>query len=540
MSEYIYQPLTPDVDCIRLIELQPSDSEDAPLACRLVEVSFAQIPKYFALSYMWGDMSITKSILVDGKRFEVGESLFGALKYFRNGAYSLPIWADAICINQQDIPERNSQIRIMPHIYTRAETVLLWLYVSSSSQSQVTVDPSASSVEIEMLLTEFMDNKLSVHPYFQRVWVIQEIYKARGITVCSNDSRFSPMAWYDFIDKLKRIAEFSPGSTAPLTIAQELKNKYENSQNLLSLLQTYKESQCKDPRDKIYGFIGLASDCYGFPIDYAKSTYEVWRDTMVFMSWNNLADKLSIIELSRLVKRLLGCQQTRQIDSSRATAGLGNTIKITVIIVGIIIHLGPTLDRVISEFNAVDEWSASIYNNFSEMHGNARKESDLFMQNLETINDTMLKKIRAPSKLIYDEFSGTRGRQLFKNNYDNLVTDHNKTKRNLNVPSRTSGKASDCSHKLFQHKDTSRNQNCGRMGVGSLEVSLGDYVCRIPLLDRAIIVHGERKTNDNYGYRVVGTALLSIDLDEGREGIAYSKDELTIPMDAADVFNLTD
>lgn len=36
-------------------------------------------------------------------------------------------WADAICINQQDIYERNSQVLLMRHIYEGAEQVLIWL-----------------------------------------------------------------------------------------------------------------------------------------------------------------------------------------------------------------------------------------------------------------------------------------------------------------------------------------------------------------------------------------------------------------------------
>lgn len=37
------------------------------------------------------------------------------------------MWVDAICINQQNIPERNHQVQMMDKIYERAVEVLVWL-----------------------------------------------------------------------------------------------------------------------------------------------------------------------------------------------------------------------------------------------------------------------------------------------------------------------------------------------------------------------------------------------------------------------------
>lgn len=36
-------------------------------------------------------------------------------------------WIDAICINQNSIPERSAQVKIMGDIYAKARTVLVWL-----------------------------------------------------------------------------------------------------------------------------------------------------------------------------------------------------------------------------------------------------------------------------------------------------------------------------------------------------------------------------------------------------------------------------
>ena len=40
---------------------------------------------------------------------------------------SLQIWADAVCINQNDVDERSSQVSIMSDIYQEAKKCQIWL-----------------------------------------------------------------------------------------------------------------------------------------------------------------------------------------------------------------------------------------------------------------------------------------------------------------------------------------------------------------------------------------------------------------------------
>lgn len=40
---------------------------------------------------------------------------------------SLQIWADAVCINQQDLDERSSQVGVMGDIYKAAKDCQIWL-----------------------------------------------------------------------------------------------------------------------------------------------------------------------------------------------------------------------------------------------------------------------------------------------------------------------------------------------------------------------------------------------------------------------------
>ncbi|CAG7556529.1 unnamed protein product [Fusarium equiseti] len=45
----------------------------------------------------------------------------------QNGDASVWFWIDAICINQEDIPERNAQVLRMKDIYENAKRIICWL-----------------------------------------------------------------------------------------------------------------------------------------------------------------------------------------------------------------------------------------------------------------------------------------------------------------------------------------------------------------------------------------------------------------------------
>lgn len=85
---------------------------------------------YSALSYRWGDPSVTKSIEVDGYEIHVTTNLYNALSMFRSqGIFgcNYRLWVDAICINQEDHVERGEQVAFMREIYERAWKVITWL-----------------------------------------------------------------------------------------------------------------------------------------------------------------------------------------------------------------------------------------------------------------------------------------------------------------------------------------------------------------------------------------------------------------------------
>ena len=70
-------------------------------------------------------------------------------------------------------------------------------------------------------------------------------------------------------------------SDGPLRLNHLLREKYISSHTLRRLLQDHQAALCKEPRDKIYGLVGLAADANGFPhMNYNMPLIEIWKDTM--------------------------------------------------------------------------------------------------------------------------------------------------------------------------------------------------------------------------------------------------------------------
>jgi hypothetical protein len=113
---------------IRLLQITSTKPE---IVCRLEVVSLEDEPAYSALSYVWGDPAITRTVLVNGERVNVTTNLASALehapKHLEGSNVAPRLWADALCINQDDPNEKNHQVPFMKDIYSQAEIVICWL-----------------------------------------------------------------------------------------------------------------------------------------------------------------------------------------------------------------------------------------------------------------------------------------------------------------------------------------------------------------------------------------------------------------------------
>ena len=122
---YTYSPIGSAGPC-RLLNLLPGVG-DAPLSVELIIASPDYTPPYTALSYVWGDMTPSETILCAGKSLPITHSLKCALRGIRSATESINVWADQLCINQSDVHERNDQVRAMDRVYARSGGIVAWL-----------------------------------------------------------------------------------------------------------------------------------------------------------------------------------------------------------------------------------------------------------------------------------------------------------------------------------------------------------------------------------------------------------------------------
>jgi hypothetical protein len=113
-------------DEVRILVLQP-DRGYQPLVGALETVPLSKYPQYQAISYVWGEPVFPNRITLQRSHQKITKSLADALYRLRDQERPVRLWADALCINQTNSDGRSRQVRLMAHIYSQAQQVLIWL-----------------------------------------------------------------------------------------------------------------------------------------------------------------------------------------------------------------------------------------------------------------------------------------------------------------------------------------------------------------------------------------------------------------------------
>jgi hypothetical protein len=124
----LYDPL-PKRNYIRLLEVRHKFlSRDDPI-CKFKVVCLDNCShEYTAISYCWGNKSpVNRLRFSDGQSISLTPGLSSPFDSLRKNQRSFTLWVDAICINQNDVAEKSSQVPLMGMVYSCAKQVLLWL-----------------------------------------------------------------------------------------------------------------------------------------------------------------------------------------------------------------------------------------------------------------------------------------------------------------------------------------------------------------------------------------------------------------------------
>lgn len=123
-NPFQYDQLDTSQRQFRLIRLAPPDSGGITHELELRTFSLEDTPPYFCLSYVWGEPKRFLPITCNGAKIELTQNLYHALQTCFNRFSDAWLWADGICINQDDIEERSQQVMLMRDIYHQASMVL--------------------------------------------------------------------------------------------------------------------------------------------------------------------------------------------------------------------------------------------------------------------------------------------------------------------------------------------------------------------------------------------------------------------------------
>ncbi|KAI6710310.1 hypothetical protein JHW43_007162 [Diplocarpon mali] len=338
-------------DHIRLILLHPRFGF-RPVSCSMLNGPHMRLLFYEAVSYTWGSPERSEEIQVDGCTMMVTKSAYEILAASSSQFLPQLLWIDAICIDQDNTKEKEVQVPLMDKIYSNALFTTIFLGQSSipalqlqergkwlpyrfddmcppDDQSRRHFETGRLAFDIfnefrilrEPILRNGQDvyemydsissNKsrskqwlalltLLQHPWFARVWVVQEVALSPRVQVRYGDEVID---WEVMASAIKMIhnlrhfrlwLEWSHGVQLRHAEHSSLYNIIRMDRLRNSLWPSDKYSRAKDiniadaltesfyftatnPRDQVYGLMSLCmKDRISLPVDYEAPVESVY------------------------------------------------------------------------------------------------------------------------------------------------------------------------------------------------------------------------------------------------------------------------
>ncbi|KAH7074757.1 heterokaryon incompatibility protein-domain-containing protein [Paraphoma chrysanthemicola] len=298
LETYEYDEL-PRGDIIRYLTLHAGIGDDR-LRCTLHIAPMAET-EYEAVSYVWGSDVRDQEIECDGRTLALTTNLFHVLHRVRQPHQPRSLWADLICINQENLDEKSYQVGIMGSIYRHATRVLIHVGIDDKGHGpQVCsllddVVPTINAIRATIL----EDWNTFPHPrpddhilddarwdslgalldetWFSRGWVVREAGFAQHGHVYWGSVEFRWEALMQTISWLykrgvKALYAKKLDSRIPLAHLEVFEDRNSDyaklfttdttwvDQSLLGYLCLTRPLNLKDPRDRIYAFMELVDN----------------------------------------------------------------------------------------------------------------------------------------------------------------------------------------------------------------------------------------------------------------------------------------
>lgn len=299
----------------------------------MVKRPLGSLNGYVAISYAWGDAGDTHELQVNDRILKVPSSLFLALRALsKQHSTGVLVWADALCIDQKNVNERNEQVQMMTDIYRNAVSVAVWLG-PLQKDDQVTQDfltrLLCSENALDVLRVASKETLTAVawlfsRAYWNRLWVVQELHNAKTVFVYYGDF-FDP--WQTFHNAsvvfqsgagrqilTERLPLNSGGDPLPevsqdhLSCAQVLayhgpsgmldrpmerdksdddgkKPDHELFPQLLEMMQLSRGKKVSDPRDRVFAIRGALPERIRreIKVDYSLGLKDIYTNVFALL-----------------------------------------------------------------------------------------------------------------------------------------------------------------------------------------------------------------------------------------------------------------
>ncbi|KAL2204526.1 hypothetical protein CC79DRAFT_1400690 [Sarocladium strictum] len=298
---------------IRLLHLSPDADAASPLRGYIQTSNLHAINtpnfKYEALSYTWDSQARKERLIVQEDAYiEIGSNLAAFLHQRRDPKDTVVLWVDAICINQQDVEERNFLVSIMHTLYLASESLAIWLGSESENSALAMLElvdigkPHAYETlpKIPLHICQAIQDLLQ-RPWWKRIWIVQEvcygacIFKTRRKEAVAVQCGEKSIPWATLVIACARLhlnkhqlpcsvpevdhVLLLDSGRSDVPRMPLLESEMEVASDALRLVADYRQCNATDPRDKIYGLLGLIIPTK--PAEKDKSLYRVeYRDSI--------------------------------------------------------------------------------------------------------------------------------------------------------------------------------------------------------------------------------------------------------------------
>lgn len=335
LTFFNHEPLDLNADerAIRLVRMLPS-TRRSPIRCQILQstkvnsqrnyrqpTSSSNYP-YTALSYVWGPPEPSREIEVNGCRFAIRENLWNFLctivpnkteKQFRF------YFIDQLCIDQSNMTERNHQVGQMFWIYSQAEQVVAWLGKATHSSREVVECIRGSLAKFygdSLNLIQKTDDlyslieQLGKLTYWERIWVVPEFIVAKSLCLQWGSETFHAdqlSSKYEWMDNYRGCKFDDLSRMRQLLLSQRY---YQPRLGIVwgDVLLLACGRSCDDPRDRVYGMLGLMMYPNVKP-DYSKSLEAVFLDLVPQLA-RATTSKAAFLDLTKEWQHVLGVRGT--------------------------------------------------------------------------------------------------------------------------------------------------------------------------------------------------------------------------------------